>query len=84
MFGSSLYLQKAYERSGDAPAKVQCRGRVTFCVVVVLVVVVVAVVTVSAGHDPSAVSTTNSVLKMIASLAPYPFRPPVVFFSLSS
>ncbi len=29
-------------------------------------------------------STLNSVEKMLASLAPYPLRPPVVFFSSSS
>ena len=35
--------------------------------------------------DPDdAVSTVNSVEKMFASFAPYPLRPPVVFFSLSS
>ena len=33
---------------------------------------------------PSAVSTTNSVEKMLASLAPNPLRPPVTFFSPSS
>lgn len=32
---------------------------------------------------PSAVSIVNSVEKILASLAPYPLRPPVVFFSES-
>ena len=36
------------------------------------------------SRDPSHVSMTNSELKMLASFAPYPLRPPVTFFSPSS